>query len=327
MNKTVEILNQMSFQGVVMIKKNNKVICQLNKGERNRSELLSNLMDTKFGIASGTKFFTALGIMRLIDDGHLSLDSKLFDVIEKPFDAYADTVTIENLLRHRSGLPDYYDEDYITDFDNFKVEVPWHELKKPSDYMKIMPHRAMKYPVDTTLHYNNSGYVFLAMVIEKITGDYHGYLHEMFSKLQLKNTGFFYLDQLPFNTANGYIEWENGYKTNIYTLPIIGGGDGGLFTNAEDMLQVWEAFLNGDIVSKDLVEKALTPIDSNPYGFGLWLTEYDGTLQPSISGMDAGVSFVSVYRRDLDLNYVILSNNDSDAFKLAQIIKENAEAI
>lgn len=322
MKELFTTLNDLTFDGVIQIHQNDQLVFQRACGLRNRSEQLENNIETKFGIASGTKFFTALGILKLVDDHKLSLDTPVFDILKKPFSTYDSRVTIEDLLRHRSGLPDYYDEDFIKDFDNFKVAVPWHELRKPSDYMAVMPDRTMKYPVNTTFHYNNSGYVLLAMVIEILTGDYHEYLHQVLKSIHVHNTGFYFFDHLPSNTAIGYIETENSYRSNIYTLPIVGGGDGGIFTCAKDIFNIWQAFLKGEIVSQHLVDQALRSPFEDPYGFGLWLTKYDETYQPSISGMDAGVSFVSVYRRDLNLSYTILSNNDHDAFKISNIIRD-----
>ena len=64
----------------------------------------------------------------------------------------------------------------------------------------------------------------------------------------MKNSGFFELNRLPGNTALGYVEDDNGWRTNIYNLPIVGGGDGGAFTTVGDLYTLWDAFLKYKIL-------------------------------------------------------------------------------
>lgn len=321
MKKLLEALDQIDYSGVVTLRQGPHIIFEQAKGYRDRANQVKNNLNTKFGIASGTKLFTAIGILKLIEEGLCSLDDKVFNIVDKPFPQYDDDVTLQDLLSHMSGLPDYYDEDFITDFDNFKVSVPWSELKKPSDYMAVMPDRPMKYPRQTKFHYNNGGYVLLAMVIEALKGDYHKFIHAILSEADLHDTGFYFFDRLPENCANGYIELKDGYKTNIYSLPIIGGGDGGIFTTSHDLLKVWDALTTGQIISRALVDMMFCSYNrDDPYGLGVWLTE---KACPVITGVDAGVSFVSGYRWDHDLVYNILCNNGNDAWQVSKIIKDH----
>lgn len=329
MKNLLQYIKKNQFSGVVTIEKSDKIIFEYAGGYRDMANQVPNANDTLFGIASGTKLFTALGIIKLIETGQLSFTSRVFDIIEKPYPQYANHVTIEHLLKHRSGLPDYFDEDFITDFDHFKVEVPWHELEKPSDYLAVMPDRPMKFPVDTSFHYNNSGYVFLAMVIESLTGNYHQWIHErVLQPAGMSRSGFYKMNQLPQNTAWGYIAAEEGFKTNIYNLPIIGGGDGGLYTTSHELLDFWHALMDCKIISKAHLQQLLQPVnEEQSYGLGVWLTEKSGVFRPSIVGSDAGVSFVSAYRSDCNVIYNILSNKSEDAWPISQYIREHIQTL
>lgn len=328
----IKLIQDENFSGVVTVQKDDEVLFNHVSGHFDRANQLTINTHTKFGIASGTKLFTTLGILKLVEQGDLSLDSKVFEIIEQPFETYDDRVTIKHLLTHTSGLPDYFDEDLIEDFDNFTVEVPWHELLKPSDYMAIMPKREMKYPMGEKFHYNNSGFILLAMIIEKLTGDYHHWITQtVIEPCHLLNTGFYRFDQLPKNCAYGYIELDKqSYKTNIYTLPIIGGGDGGIYSNTVDLVTLWQHLLNGKLLSAELVHLLLTPHvedDNDFYGLGVWLDRKADAYVPSIVGSDPGVSFVSAYRTDLDIIYNVISNTSDGAWKINKKVIELIEKI
>ena len=72
---------------------------------------VANTVDTRFGIASGTKGFTALTVMSLIEEGRLSLTTTARSVLGGDLPLIDDGVTVEQLLAHRSGIGDYFDED------------------------------------------------------------------------------------------------------------------------------------------------------------------------------------------------------------------------
>jgi len=327
--KLTKLINENNFSGVVYVEREGQVLFHEAYGFLERANKIENKKDTSFGVASGTKLFTGLGILKLIESDKLKLDSKVFDIIEKPFSSYNKDVTVEHLLTHTSGLADYFDEDLVEDFDNFKIDKPWHELLKPSDYYSSLPDRPMKFEPGSEFNYNNSGFVLLAMIIEKLTGDYHTYIDEVIvNPLQLKSTGFYKLNALPKNTAYGYIDEENGYRTNVYNLPIIGGGDGGIFTSANDLSKLWHALMEYKLLSPSMTDnlfKAHTPSEEDDYyGLAVWL---DSDINPYIVGSDAGVSFVSRYIKDKDIIISILSNTSDGAWsisrELSKIIKNS----
>lgn len=322
--KLDDLLSKTKFSGILSIKKDDEILYSKAVGYRDRANEILNNVDTSFGIASGTKLFTALGILKLVEKGLLELDDLAFDIVAKPFDSYDSNVTIKHLLTHTSGIPDYYDEDFIEDFENFKVDVPWFELRKPSDYRAVMPNREMKFPVGEKFNYNNGAFVILAMIIEKIAGDYHKWITtEIIDKVIMPNTGFYFLDNLPKNCANGYV---GIMKTNIYMLPIVGGGDGGLFTSTNDMFKFWNSLLSGDIVNDDLVEEILKPHakedDDSFYGLGMWLSKRSDNLTAYIVGQDPGVSFYSGHDFNKNVTFNILSNTEHGAWDISKAVKD-----
>ncbi len=324
-----KVIEAKSFSGVVSVRWQETILYEKAFGYADRSNKLENDLNTRFGIASGTKFLTALAIGQLIDAKKLSLSTKLKDCLAHPFPNYSPEITIGQLLNHTSGIPDYYDEEKITNFDNFALHVPSYALKTLQDYLPTFPDEPMKFMPGTQFSYCNGGYIVLGLVIEEITGmNYQDYVEqEILQPTGMKQSGFFWLNKLPEKTALGYLDDATGWRTNIYNLPIVGGADGGVFTTVQDLTVLWKAFFDFQILSKELVEIYTQPSVKTPsegentyYGYGLWLHENETQNREAyILGGDAGVSFRSRVNRAKNLQSTIISNTTNGVW---QILKE-----
>ena len=232
------------FSGVIHVRQGEQTLYQKAFGYADRSNQIPNTLDTRFGIASGTKFFTALSIGKLIETGKLDFSSKIADLISWDFQHYSREITLRQLLTHTSGIPDYYDEEKVDDFDNFSVEVPWYELKGPRDYLSVFPDEAMKFPPGERFSYSNSGYILLGVLIEEITGmPYREFVEkEIFAPTGMERSGYFAMDRLPKGTAFGYVEDADGWRTNIYNLPIIGASMAERTQPSMILKDFWDAF-------------------------------------------------------------------------------------
>lgn len=327
-----EAIESHDFSGVVKVSSEGHWVYERAAGYRDRPNETDNDLNTRFGIASGTKFFTALAIGRLIDMEKLSLDTKVLEVINYDFGDYDRSITVEHLLTHTSGMPDYYDEDKIDDFDNFKVAIPWDELHEPEQYFPVFPKEAQEFKPGTKFKYNNGAFVLLAALVAKVSGkSYTEFVQkEVFDRAGMTYSGFFPMNQMPKNTANGYIDDEFGYRTNIYILPIVGAGDGGAFSTVDDMDKLWKAFLSYELLSKELTDAYMTPQvqedkqnERSWYGYGLWLSvDNDNVVEIAIIGCDAGVSFKSGYRTDENVSYTVMSNTTDGAWSVTGTIRE-----
>jgi CubicO group peptidase (beta-lactamase class C family) len=130
-------IEEYAFSGVISISRRDTLLYERSAGYADLSNKVANTLETRFGIASGTKFFTALAIGKLIEAGKLSFSTRLKDCIALDFPRYSQEITIRHLLTHTSGIPDYYDEEKITDFDNFVLSIPWYELRGPGEVPKV----------------------------------------------------------------------------------------------------------------------------------------------------------------------------------------------
>ncbi|GMQ60544.1 serine hydrolase [Vallitalea sediminicola] len=328
-NSLNELIKKNDFSGVISIKKQGEIIYEKASGYADRSNRVENNIETKFGIASGTKFFTALSIGKLIEDEKISLETKVFDIIKYKFDLYSKDITIRQLLTHTSGIPDYFDEDKVDDFDNFFVDIPWYELKEPKDYFPVFPQEEMNFSPGKSFAYCNGGFVLLAAIIAEISKmPYKDYVEQnIFEAIGMNNSGFYPLNRLPENAALGYVKDDIGWRTNIYNLPIVGGGDGGAFTTLSDLYILWDALLSNKILSENMVDlyikphvKAESEGENTYYGHGIWVYEEKGKpVEEYIVGCDAGISFKSAIVREKDITYTVISNTGDGAWS---IIKE-----
>jgi len=328
-DQIIEKAEEENFSGVISVFRGDKVILNRSFGFRDTANELRNEEDTKFGIASGTKLFTALGIGKLIEQGQIRLDTKIKD-IGKDYCTFIDgDATIAHLLSHTSGIYDYYDEEVISDFDNFFVDIPWYQLETPSDYLPLFSNQKPKFEPGQRFSYSNGGFVFLGILIERLSGiSYRKYIEENVLLLaQMTHSGFFALNELPQNTANGYT--SNRRTANIYNLPIRGGGDGGMFTNTYDLNTFWNHLFSYRILTKDLTEEFLKTRwefnDKRGYGYGIY-KELDNSMY-SIVGGDAGVGFDSRYIPEEEIVINILSNVTDGENEMRRFLLSNLDHI
>ncbi len=309
-SRLVQRASETGFSGVISIFQGASTVFNEAFGYRDIKNKLPNTTRTIFGIASGTKLFTALGIGVLIDQGSISLGTTIKE-IDSEYKGFIDGhATIQDLLTHTSGIYDYYDEEIEQDFEHFSVDIPWYELETPSDYYPLFMNKPMKFPPGERYSYSNGGYVFLGMLIERITGRlYRDFIREHVLKPGgMDHSGFYAFNDLPENTANGYL--EDRRMTNIYHLPLRGGGDGGMYTTTDDLRSFWDSLFSNRILSAGLTGTYLRTHyrfnDTDGYGCGIYKKLNDSMF--SIEGSDAGVGFDSRYLVPEKLTINILSN-------------------
>ena len=182
--------------------------------------------------------------------------------------------------------------------------------------------------------YNNSGYVLLAMIIEKITGmEFDQYLKtHVFDACGMESAGYYEMDRLPARCANSYIYCSdtNSYRTNIFSVDAKGTGAGGAFVTVKDVIKFWLNLLNGNLISKALVSDMLNKqsgdgIDAEEgyYGYGVWIIDNpNGEDYAYFQGCDPGVSFISEYNPNNGVISVLVSNYGDNVWKEMRKIRK-----
>ena len=317
-----QLADESGFSGVVRIDRGNDMVLAEAYGLADRRLGIPNELETRFGLASGTKGLTALTVVSLIEDGTFESSTTARALLGDDLPLIRDDVTIEHLLAHRSGIGDYYDEDVHTDVDAFVLPVPVGDLATTEAYLAVLDGFPTKFAPDERFAYCNSGYVVLALLAERASGvPFHELVvQRVCEPAGMRDTGFFRSDELPERTALGYVD---GMRTNALHLPVRGSGDGGIYSTVADVSSMWRAFFAGEIVSSDWVREMVRPrseAEKRRYGLGFWLDATTDTV--SLVGMDAGVSFWSAHDPATATTATVVSNTSDGAWPIARRLRE-----
>jgi CubicO group peptidase (beta-lactamase class C family) len=284
------------FSGVVLVSRGDETLLARASGYAHRAHEVQNTLDTRFAIASGTKGLTALVVVGLIAEGRLKPATTAREVLGDDLPLIDDRVTVEHLLTHTSGIGDYYDEE--------ADPPPNPTLATSADYLAALDGFPQRTPPGREFRYNNGAFVVLALMAERVAGIPFADLvrTRVTEPAGMADTAFLRSDALPARTATGYL--EDG-RTNVFSLPVAGHGDGGIYSTAPDFRKFWPALLAGRIVPREWVDRMLTP-HADRYGLGFWLPR-PGVVR--LEGGDPGVTFRSTHQPSSGVTATLISND------------------
>jgi len=322
---------ELLFSGAYYAKSANETLTGSN-GFSNRSEEISNQLNTRFSIASGCKIFTAVAICMLVEDGEISFETKLKDCLDVEFPYFDGEITIHHLLTHTSGVQDYFNEDIMDDFELLWRTRPMYHIRSPKDFLPMFQCEKMQANIDSAFQYNNTGYILLGLIIEKVLQcSFTKFVEErIFHKAGMKTSGYYEMDRLPKRTGLGYIEEPEGMmKTNIYSLPAKGGADGGAYVTVVDRAKFWQVLMNHQLLSKEITQTLLKPrvaVDADDgiyYGYCgyMELDNHKEVVKYIQMGYDPGVNFREVYYPATSTTIVVCSNEEAGAYELLKEIE------
>lgn len=297
---------------------------------------------TNFRLASFTKQFTAMAIMLLVHDGKLRYDESLTEVFPD-FPDYGKTITVRNLLNHVSGLPDYEELMEAAEKASGSMWSPEKQIQDEEVLKLLETDQSGKFAPGTSWSYSNSGYVVLGLVVAKTSGKAYGeFLHErIFAPLKMNHTIVYQKGKNEVaNRAFGHSKENDLFKETDQSSTSATLGDGGIYSNLEDLAKWDDALRNHTLLSEKEMRPALTPVKLNDgsephwptqpngdnlhpgkpvsYGFGWFLDPYNGHARMWHTGSTMG--FRTVIERFLgeNLTIIILSNRtDLDPEKLS----------
>jgi CubicO group peptidase (beta-lactamase class C family) len=278
-------LNDKKNPGIaVLIAKDGKVIYDKGYGYADIEHATKISPQTKFRIGSITKQFIASGILKLQEEGRLSVNDKL----SKYFSDFprAGEVNVHQLLTHTSGIHSYTNKDgFLSDV----VKPATNE--KVVDYFK---NDEYDFNPGERYQYNNAGYFLLGLIIEKITGENYGdYLKKtFFDPIGMTNTGVYSTRINLTNEALGYEKSNDTYKRALNWNMDWAGGAGSLYSTTEDLYKWNEALFNNRVLKPESMKAAFTPVVLNngstppgvKYGYGWGLNDYRGVSSIGHSG-------------------------------------------
>ena len=185
------------FRGNAYIIKSDEVLLNYSGGYADMANEIPNTLNTRFATASMGKTFVAVGILQLIEAGKLKFDDTLGTILDIDLKSIDPGVTVKQLLNHTSGVPDYFDESVMDDYEALWTDYPNYRIRHNEDMLPLFIDKPMMYPKGEKFQYNNTGYILLAMIIEKITGlDFDIYLkRNVFDACGMDSTGYFAFDK------------------------------------------------------------------------------------------------------------------------------------
>jgi len=309
------------LSGVLSVRRGDDVVGEWAVGLADRTAGVPNSPQTRFGLASGTKTFTAVAVLSLVGDGAVRLETSAREILGRDLPLIADDVTIDHLLTHTSGIGDYIDEEV----DGLApLSVPVQQLDSTPAYLPVLEGLPTKFRAGERFSYCNGGYVVLALIAERVSGMPFADLvsRRVFEPAGMTASGFPRSDLLPPGTATGYT--DDG-RSNVFALPVVGSGDGGAHSTAADLHRFWCALLAGSIVDPRHVALAVDPVtpdaeDGMGYGRGVWL---DGDLLTMV-GFDHGITMTSMHDAVTGTTVSVLANVAAPARPLARAAMQAA---
>jgi CubicO group peptidase (beta-lactamase class C family) len=249
------------FNGTVLVAEKGNILLQKGYGYKNAGKKEMNDANTIFQIGSITKQFTSAVILHLQEKKKLSIHDKL----SKYFPAlpFADSVTIENLLTHTSGIYNYTNnEDFMK-----------NDAVKPASQEKLFSlfkDKPLEFKPGTKFNYSNSNYILLGYIIGKVTGNpYEKEVHEIiFTPLHMEHSGFDFISLSSPDKAIGYFSLS---KTSNTPATIVDSSAsfsaGAIYTTVGDLYKWDRSLYTEKIISKASLKDAYTP-RKDKYGFG-----------------------------------------------------------
>ena len=321
-----EAAERTGFSGVVRVDRSGETELSAAYGFADRAHGIRNAVETLFATASGTKGLTALAVMSLVEQGTWELGTTARSLLGDDLPLIGDDVTIEHLLAHRSGIGDYLDEDTVDSVTDYVMPVPVHELATTEQFLPVLGGHATVSRAGERFAYNNGGFVLLALLAERASGvGFHELVRTLVCEpAGMVDTAFLRSDELPGRAAVGYLH-ADGLRTNVLHLPVLGTGDGGIYSTAADLSAFWDSLFTGRIVSQERVAEMVRPHsdwpeESKRYGLGFHLPESGDAVW--LEGYDAGVSFASLHQRSSSLTYTVIANWSDGAWPIVRLLDD-----
>lgn len=310
------------FSGVVVVEGPDGPWLRLALGTADHAAGRPVTFADRFGTASVSKMLTAAAVLDASVAGLLDLDDFVTDLL--PAARHPRTldprVTVRHLLTHTSGIGDYAEEDdtldgYVPDYAALWRTTPSVTMERPDDFLPL--HTDLP-PVDepgAAFHYCNSGYVLLAALLEEVTGDVFvdRVTERVLVPTGMTSSGYLRLDEAQPDVATGYLPRRRGAprRSNVLSVPVVGGGDGGCFLTADDATRFARALGDGTLLGGEVARLMRTvgpriDVDAS-MGHGVYVLE-DGAL--GHDGGDPGVEAYVRYDVPTDATVVILCNGE-----------------
>ncbi|MEA1885584.1 MAG: serine hydrolase domain-containing protein [Bacteroidota bacterium] len=292
--------------------------------------LVPNTYGTRFNIASVSKQFTAMGIVKLHLEGKLSIDDDIRKYLPELPD-FGHKISFRHMLHHTSGLRSLHT---LLSLAGWRSD----DMKNNDDLLRFMTRQEdLNFEPGSEYMYSNTGYILAAIIIEKITGDdFADWMkEEIFIPLGLYDT---YVEDKYNRVAHNYATSYNGSYNRGFEREVeywAYTGSGNIHSTAADLLKWMRYYYDSPGGWEDAFSMMLTldPFNNgepNDYAFGVRIDEYKDEKKISHSGSIGGFRSYACTFPEHETEIVILTNFSSSGVSgkinsIADILLDKAE--
>ncbi len=257
-----------TFSGSILVAENDRVIYSRGLVTSNFAKRIPNTPDTKFMIGSVSKPFTAMLTLQLVQEGKLSLQGKVSDVLSYYPKDKGSKMTIHHLLCHKAGF-----KDISKHYPDFFTKVMTKEYTT-RQLVKLFCDLPLDFEPGTRYAYSSAGYNLLAAIIEQVTGKPYGRVlrEKILTPLGMNNSGSLKPRHTLTNKAIGYDLWNFKYSRADATSPTSHKGAGCIYSTANDLFKFYRALGTEKLLSKKYLHMMFSPQASISgdvgYGYG-----------------------------------------------------------
>ena len=314
------------LRGAVLVSQHGQIIYSRGVGEANQLTHTPNTPQTRFGIASITKQFTAALVLQQVDAGRIRLDNAVSDYLPWYRKDTGQRMTVEQLLHHTSGLPADYDQPEFGDGPAACLHYEPEEFAKKFCQPNLVAEPGAKWA------YSNCGYVVLGLILEQATGERFEDLlqRQLLTPLGMKDSGLNHMDIAAPGGAAGYTRHAGPRYTPGPALDyshIFSGG--AMYSSAEDLLRWNQALSSTNFFSENIRRAMFTP-GMRDWAYGWFVTRISpgspgaGNLLTEMRGDMPGNFFAWVLRYpEQDAVIIVLRNG----YGSTEHLEENLQAV
>lgn len=320
-----------NLSGTVVIERGGKVAYAKSFGLANRQFKTPNTVETRYKVASITKAFTSVLVLRLYERGKIDLNKPIRTYLPTYTGDAGDKVTVHQLLNHTSGIANI-DRELASVEAVIKNGMPQYQTPMTSD--QLLSRCASEKPVaepGKQFDYNNADYIILGKIVEKLTGKpFERVLKdEILDPLRMQDSGMLYQYAIVDRLADTYFYRED-VKSLTNDLPVYienWYAAGAMYSTAGDILKFSDALFGGRLLKSETLDLMIKP-GLDDYGYGVWSYQMKAGGKPhrivKRPGRIMGAQSMLFRMPDDDLTIVILANTDAvdlDEFA-AQLARE-----
>ena len=321
LSRVDELLTRMTqegaFSGSVLVAHEENILFSQGYGFADRAQGIPNTPQTRFHLGSMTKQFTAMGVLILGSQGKLSVSDPICNYITDCPKEWQD-ITIHHLLTHTSGLSSQLSNQLYREIESATSGPVAPAEQAP--YLGLCSQWSLDTQPGERYAYNNFGYILLAHIIERVSGQtYAAFLKQaIFIPLTMHNSGY------QDSSSGVALTYTNGSATTAeqWLEPPISEGSGHLYSTSEDLFRWDQALYTDRLLPRDELELMFEPFvheigDRTPgipawlgfgYGYGWFLGEFRG--HPVVAGAGGGPAFAALITRNPEdeLAAIMLTN-------------------